>query len=673
MSSHVPIDRDLARLIIERALDFAIITTDATGTITSWNPGAEKAMGWSAADAIGRNVAMIFAAEDRDAGLPEDEMRRAGRDGRAVDERHHVRADGSRFWASGLLMPLHDDAAGDAQAYVKMMWDRTVERSADRRYHAMTAALPGFVFVTDTDGNNVETNELFQAYTGRGEAELNGDRWLEVLHPDDHPRAAETWAQAVATGDTYEARYRFRRHDGEYRCFACRGVPERDEAGRIVRWMGTCIDVENEARAHAALERLNISLEHKATASKADLATAIEDLQAEIAERTRTEEALRQAQKVEAIGQLTGGVAHDFDNLLTIISSSVDLLDRPGVSEEKRGRYIAAIRGTADRAAALTSQLLAFARRQPLQPETFDAFERAEQLLPLLQTTVGSHVEIAIEHGVDGCVVEADPTQFDTAVLNMVVNARDAMKGAGSITMRVGAEASIPQRRGHGEGAGEFVAVSITDTGSGIAPDRLARIFEPFFTTKEVGKGTGLGLSQVFGFAKQSGGDVTVDSEEGQGATFTLYLPRATAKPTDTEPHIPEPPVEHAGDSCILVVEDNQTVGEFAAQLLEELGHSTMWAASAQAALDLIAEKPDRFDAVFSDVVMPGIDGVEFARRLREQYPSLPIVLTSGYSHVLAAEGAHGFPLLRKPYSVEQLSRVLRNAVTGQAARRHKG
>lgn len=661
MSGPVPIDPDLARLVVESASDFAIITTDAGGGITSWNPGAEKLMCWPAHEAIGRNIGMIFTSEDNEAGLPGDEMRRGRLDGRAVDERWHLRRDGSRFWSSGLLMPLRTGEGDGGQAYVKMMWDRTVERSADRRYDTMTAALPGFVFVTDTDGNNVETNEFFRTYTGRAEAELNGNRWMEVLHDGDRSRAAETWGRVVETGDTYEARYRFRRHDGEYRCFACRGVPERDDEGRIVRWMGTCIDVENEARARTALERLNISLEHKVTESEADLASAIENLQTEIAERMRTEDALRQAQKVEAIGQLTGGVAHDFNNLLTVIRSSADLLRRPELTEEKRRRYVDAISDTADRAAALTRQLLAFARRQPLQPEVFDAAARLEQLMPILRTTVGSRIAIHLKRDPEPDIVEVDPSQFDTALLNMVVNARDAMEGEGTLVATVRTTLSIPPRRGHAESPGDYVAVSIADTGAGIAPDWLDRIFEPFFTTKEIGRGTGLGLSQVFGFAKQSGGDVVVESEESRGAIFTLYLPRADAKAVVTASHIPEPSLADKEGRCVLVVEDNQTVGEFAAQLLEELGYATMWASNAQAALDLIAEKPDRFDAVFSDVVMPGLNGVEFAQRLRRDHPGIPVVLTSGYSDVLAAEGTHGFTLLHKPYSVEALSRALRN------------
>lgn len=561
-------------------------------------------------------------------------------------------------------MPLQEEGAAEPRGFLKIMRDRTVEREADRRLDTMTAALPGFVFVSDTDGNHVEINEQFLTYTGRNADELIGAGWIEVLHEEDRARATEIWGHAVRTGETYEARYRFRRHDGEYRCFACRGVPERDSLGRIVRWLGTCIDVESEARARSALEKLNLALEHRATQSDADLGTAIEDLRMAIGERRQAEDALRQAQKMEAVGQLTGGVAHDFNNLLTIIRSSVDLLRRPNLAEEKRERYLSAIADTADRAAALTRQLLAFARRQPLQPERFDAATRVDEVANILRTTLGSRIRLMIEKRCEPCLVEADPNQFDTALLNMAVNARDAMDGEGELSIVIALADALPARRHHASSTGEYIAVSVTDNGAGMAPDTLVRIFEPFFTTKEVGKGTGLGLSQVFGFAKQSGGDVAVESKDGKGSTFTIYLPHAQAEaPVVDTPRLD--PVAEAPEAtrCILVVEDNQTVGEFAAQLLDELGYGTMWAGDAQAAIKLIEEKPDHFDVVFSDVVMPGMSGIDMAQLLRQSHPGLRIVLTSGYSHVLAEEGTHGFPLLHKPYSVEALSRILRSVV----------
>ena len=390
------------------------------------------------------------------------------------------------------------------------------------------------------------------------------------------------------------------------------------------------------------------------------LEVANEQLRTEMAERERMQELLSQSQKLEAIGQLTGGVAHDFNNLLTIIRSSVELLRKRDLPEARRRRYLEMIGETVDRAAKLTSQLLAFARRQPLQVETFNAAERTRRMVDVLRTIVGSGIEIRTEVSCDPSWVRADLTQFETALVNMVVNARDAMPEGGRLTVALDAVSAIPAVRRHKAIDGLFSAVSVTDSGAGIAPEKIGRIFEPFFTTKEVGKGTGLGLSQVFGFAKQSGGDIDVKSDVGCGATFTLYLPRAAPEEPfvlDSSPESGHGPFQ----SCVLVVEDNQQVRESAVQLLEDLGYTTAWAADAASALKLIDADPDRFDVVFSDVVMPGpMDGVGLLRELRCRLPALPVILATGYSDILAEGGDETFELLRKPYSIEALSHLIR-------------
>ncbi|MFC3076699.1 PAS domain-containing protein [Phenylobacterium terrae] len=381
----------------------------------------------------------------------------------------------------------------------------------------------------------------------------------------------------------------------------------------------------------------------------------------DISELKTAQEQLRQSQKMEAIGQLTGGIAHDFNNLLTIIRSSADLLRRHDVDEAKRRRYVDAISDTADRAAELTSQLLSFARRQALRPVVFDVGQRIGEVSRMIQSVVGPRIEVVTELTDAVCHIEADRSQFETALINMAVNARDAMDGEGRLTIGLRRAYHVP--RAGRRAAGEFVAVSVADTGHGIPRDRMERIFEPFFTTKEVGKGTGLGLSQVYGFAKQSGGEVVVDSEPGRGATFTLYLP-LTDKPADAEAaSVRSGAVGPAARRArILVVEDNAAVGEFARQLLHDFGYETVWAAHAAEALQRL-EAEGAFDLVFSDVVMPGMSGVELAEELRRRWPSLPVVLTTGYSDALAEQGAQDFELLRKPYSVEALSHILRRVL----------
>ena len=391
--------------------------------------------------------------------------------------------------------------------------------------------------------------------------------------------------------------------------------------------------------------------------SMAELRTLNETLELRVLERGReleeAQSALRQAQKMEAIGQLTGGIAHDFNNLLTVIRGSADLLRRRDLDEDKRRRYVDAISDTADRAARLTGQLLAFARRQALKPEIFDVGVRIRNIADMLRTILGSRIVLIIEDDCSDCFVDADIGQFETALVNLAVNARDAMDGEGKLTICV-------ERRGQGR-SDDMVHIQVSDTGHGIPASRLNHIFEPFYTTKEVGKGTGLGLSQVYGFIKQSDGEIAVESEESVGTTFTLSFRRADVQKVPDLAAAARPGEAQAG-SRVLVVEDNAGVGQFAAQLLHDLGFEASLAGTAMEALEILQQQAGKFDLIFSDVVMPGMNGVEFGRKVREEWPDLPVVLTSGYSDVLAEEGSHGFLLLHKPYSVESLSRILRKA-----------
>ncbi len=483
--------------------------------------------------------------------------------------------------------------------------------------------------------------------------------FYDGLHPDDREATGAAFAAAAdpARRALYDVEYRtIGKEDGVLRWVAAkgRGVFEGD---RCVRLLGTAIDVTARKAIEEQLRQLNETLEHRVVD--------------EVAERTKAEDALRQAQKMEAVGQLTGGVAHDFNNLLTIIKSSTDLMRRPNLPEERRRRYVDAISDTVDRAAKLTGQLLAFARRQSLKPEVFEPAARVRAIAEMLRTIMGSRVEIIADIRAEDCFVEADVSQFETALVNMAVNSRDAMEGEGTLTITVEDHPHMPPIRGHAGSTGPFIAVSLADSGMGIPPEKLSQIFEPFYTTKEVGKGTGLGLSQVFGFAKQSGGDIAVDSMIGAGARFTLYLPRVERRPEEERQHGNVRPATISGGSGqrVLVVEDNVDVGTFSTQLLSDLGYETTWAANGNEALKILAEA-DGFDAVFSDVVMPGMSGVELGLEIRRRHPGLPVVLTSGYSHVLAEKGRHGFELLQKPYAVEDLSRILRSATRARTKNR---
>jgi len=458
-----------------------------------------------------------------------------------------------------------------------------------------------------------------------------GNGWAENVHPEDFDRCVNLYRTAFDARRPFSMTYRLKRHDGAYRELLDNGAAFY-RSGEFAGYFGSCIDVTD---LHAL------------------------------------ESQLRQTQKMDAIGQLTGGVAHDFNNLLTVILGSVELLKRPNLPEDRRKTYIDAIGDAADRGAKLTAQLLAFSRPQSLKRETFDIVESIDKVAIIVRSLTGSRIELRVESPEGPLLVDTDRSQFDTAIVNMAINARDAMKGEGKLVIRSAAADLLPTRRGHEAITGDFVAVTIADTGQGITADNLKRVFEPFFTTKAVGQGTGLGLSQVIGFAKQSGGDIVVESEIDCGSSFTLYLPRThgSATPPMDADIASEGRCRDGEGICVLVVEDNASVGDFAVGALRELGYDSVLATNGEQAMAELAKNCGRFHVVFSDVVMPGIGGVELGQFIRREHPHIPVILTSGYSHILAQNKDHGFELLHKPYSIEELSRVLSTTIRGLRAR----
>jgi PAS domain S-box-containing protein len=700
----------------------AMISADLEGRITSWNRSAERLFGYSEAEALGAHVSLLAPdgvngvggpramLADILAGEPVDiETVRKAKSGELVDV-HFVGtqlrgASGGVMGALGVLRDIRSRRAADAALTeqretlevlnrtgaalaAELDLDRIVQMVTDAGREVTGAAFGAFFYnVYDKSGGSFLLYTLSGAERSQFEA-FGLPRATQVFEP------TFVGAGVVRSDDiTADARYghmgpHFGMPKGHLPVRSYLAVPVFSRTGDVLgglfyghpeagvfteraerimvglaaqaaiaidnsRLFGEAQDeIAERRKAEAALRELNETLEQRVEERTAELLSA--------------QDQLRQAQKMEAIGQLTGGVAHDFNNLLTIIRSSVDLLRRDEVPEDRKRRYLDAISDTADRAAKLTAQLLAFARRQALKPEVFDAGERVRLVCDMVRTVVGSRITLDLDIECDDCFVEADIAQFETAVINMAVNARDAMDGEGRLAISAAAAQGVPVGRWNDAAEGDYVALSITDTGRGISDEVLGQIFEPFFTTKEVGKGTGLGLSQVYGFAKQSGGDVRVDSEIGRGTTFTLYLPRV-ARQERAEPAERRDDGDQLERSCILVVEDNKEVGEFATQLLSELGHETRLATNADEALRLLDTQADQFDLVFTDVVMPGMSGIDLGLAIRTRWPQLRVVLTSGYSHVLAQDGRHGFELLHKPYSVESLTRILRQAAAPAA------
>jgi PAS domain S-box-containing protein len=580
-----------------------------------------------------------------DAEVPDPELRRLIVEaGAMVDSRRAIKGLYSRINAH--LKPTPQGRENTAAA----RHDRNLAL-AERYLSAILANAPDALLAIAFDGSVVSWNEAATRLFGRSWDEATATSFPELFDAEDQGTAQSVLDRAGMGESIRAEELRVKDADGSTRILEVAAGPVLGGGGAIEGVSLIARDVTGRKRDEALLRQLNDELESR-------IARAV-------AEREQTAAALRQAQKMEAVGQLTGGVAHDFNNLLTVIKSSIELLRNPNLAEDRKTRYLGAISDTVDRAAKLTGQLLAFARRQPLKPEVFDVAERVTTVTEMLRTIVGARVAISTEISCATCFALADISQFETALVNMAVNARDAMEGEGALSISVREVYGIPPLRGHSAAAGDFIAIGIRDTGAGIPSDKLGQIFEPFFTTKEVGKGTGLGLSQVFGFAKQSGGDVDVESTPGTGTTFTLYLPRIEAASACLgAPETDESGHESLGRGHrVLVVEDNVEVGRFTAQVLADLGHEITWAKNAPEALALLAKDVGRFDVVFSDVVMPGMNGIELGQAIRERHPGLPVVLTSGYSHVLAQEGRHGFELVQKPYAAGDLSRALDRVV----------
>ena len=404
------------------------------------------------------------------------------------------------------------------------------------------------------------------------------------------------------------------------------------------------------AVAQGALRRANREL-----ADRAEILVETNDLlHQQMAEREKAEEALRQSQKMEAIGRLTGGIAHDFNNLLMVASSGVELLDRTS-DPDRRKALIEGVRQAVERGAALTRQMLAFSRRAPLRTEVLHLPARIEGLRFLLDRALREDIEVVLDLPDDLWRIEADPGELELALLNLAVNARDAMPTGGRITLSARNAPGV-------DGAADMVRLIVSDTGTGMSEAVASRVFEPFFTTKEVGRGTGLGLSQVYGFVRSSGGEITVESAEEVGATFTLSLPR-------TEKALAEPAAPAAGpdpertsrkaEGRLLLVEDDDAVAAGVGHMVRDLGYTYVRAAEAADALRLL-EQGERFDLVFSDMVMPGdMDGLALAKAIRERNPDLPVVLTTGFSEAAAAATAERFRLLAKPYGIDALAAAL--------------
>ena len=761
VSRQLELEREQFVELFEQAPTFMAVLRGPEHRIERINPGYAQLIGHR--DVLGKTVAEALPETVEQGYLATlDETYRSGVAHTAVGARYASRATPGgpvveRF-VDFVYQPIKGPEGVVTSIFVEGV-DVTERRAAEQafqesaeQFRILAQALPNQVWMATPDGRLDWVNTQFNDYCGDVPVGDDGAVWTGLVHPDDAADAVAQWERCVATDEPYEAEFRLRRRDGEYRWHLLRALALRAASRPLRQWIGTSTDIHErkllETQNTRDLNRIwSLSQElmlvcdfegrilavnpattlhlgwpaqqmvgralsdflhpddlaetaaevRKLSEGVTTLAfenryltrdgghrllswTAVPDagrihaVARDITRERATENALRQSQKLEAIGQLTGGVAHDFNNVLAVMRSSIDLMRLVQLSDERRRRYMDAISDAVTRATKLTAQLLAFARRQALQPVVFDVRQNLEMVSEMIGSLTGVRIRRDIHLPDHACLVYADPSQFDTAIVNLAVNARDAMDGSGTLTISVNCVSDIPPGRATAPVSGSFVAVSVSDTGVGIPAQHLTQIFEPFFTTKGSGQGTGLGLSQVFGFAKQSGGEILVDSKVGTGTTFTLYLPRSLQPGQQADAQAADEAIVRGHGDRILVVEDNPDVAVSVEQTLEELGYATFLVPSGEAALAELEKDAGAFSAVFSDVVMAGISGIELGKEVQRLYPSVPVVLSSGYSYVLARNPDHGFTLLPKPYTLENLSRTLAETMSrSRAARRHAG
>jgi PAS domain S-box-containing protein len=655
------------RRMVEGVKDHSIFTVDAANRVLDWTPGAEAVFGWSADEMKGNSADILYTPEDRATDVPGRELATARAEGCANDERWHVRRDGSHFFANGSVRPLHD-ASGAVTAFIKIARDETERRAAEaalreteQRYRLAAKATNDAIWDWNLASNRIDWNEAVGVLFGYAaeEVEPSGDWWIEHIHPGDRDRIY-TSIHAVIDGaeEHWAAEYRFRRGDGTFAHVFDRGHVIRDEQGRATRMIGAMLDLTERKRAEERLRELNETLESRVTERTTELMA--------------TQDALRQAQKMEAVGQLTGGLAHDFNNLLTGISGSLEMMQvrisQGRVAEVER--YVNAAQGAAKRAAALTHRLLAFSRRQTLAPKPTDVKKLVAGMEDLIGRTVGPAIEIETVNAAGLWPSLIDPSQLENAILNLSINARDAMPEGGKITIETG-NRWMDQRAAEQRGLepGQYISLCVSDTGTGMAPDVIEKAFDPFFTTKPIGTGTGLGLSMIYGFAKQSGGSVGIYSEVGQGTMVCIYLPRhaGTAKAEESEAGVEEPPRAEAGET-VLVVDDEPTVRMLVTEVLTDLGYTAIEAADGAAGLKVL-NSDLRIDLLITDVGLPGgMNGRQVADAARDVRPGLKVLFITGYAENAVLSHGHldpGMHVLTKPFAMDALAGRIRQLIEG--------
>ena len=522
-------------------------------------------------------------------------------------------------------------------------------RESVERYRFLADAMPQMVWTARPDGWLDYYNQRWYEYTGMTFEQAQGWGWQPTVHPDDRQPCIDGWSQSVRTGEFYQIEYRFRRaSDGTYRWHLGRGMPRRNQKGEIVQWVGTSTDVDDLKRTTESLEQAN------------------SELREEVAHSRRLEDRLAHSQKMEAVGRLAGGVAHDFNNLLTGISGFADILQEELDKQPHLRSYAEEIQGAAGRAASLTHQLLAFSRRQETQPKIIDLNEVVEGVERMLRRVIGEDVELITRPAPHLETVKADRGQMDQIIVNLAVNSRDAMPNGGRLMIETANVelGSQPEKGFIGVPPGRYVMLAVSDTGSGIDEETRRHLFEPFFTTKETGRGTGLGLSIVYGIVRQHGGEISLYSEPGHGATFKIYLPVCAEPDEKARETLVHP--ETRGTETVLVVEDEEVVRTYANAVLEKQGYRVLAAPGPRQALELAASYQGPINLLLTDVVMPEMNGPDLARELAAREPGLKVLFMSAYPHGYISGQSlldPGAAYIQKPFTAALLHRKIREVL----------
>ena len=635
------------QLLVDAIVDYAIFLIDLEGCVSSWNSGASRLKGYAAEEILGRSFSVFYTPEDRAKDLPSKALSQARETGRFNAEGWRVRKDGTRFWALVVLDAVRDEN-GELLGYAKVTRDITERQAAqesllksERRYRQLIEAVVDYaIFQLDTTGHVATWNPGAEHIKGYRPEEIIG-KHFSVFYTDEDRKAGvpqRALAEAAERGRFGAEGWRVRRDGTKF-------------------WASVVIDRIEDDQGHLL---------------------GFAKVTRDISERKEAEDRLREvqdqlaaSQKLEAIGQLSGGIAHDFNNLLMIVLGNLETAERQArqlAGNANLLRALAHSKRGAQRAAALTSRLLAFSRRQPLNSKPINVNNFITGLQEFLQRTLGERIEVQTVGSAGLWAVEADVNHLESSIVNLAINARDAMPQGGKLTVEATNVSSDEDyyRRNPELPPGQYIAISVTDTGVGMSAEALSHAFEPFFTTKEPGQGTGLGLSQVYGFVKQSGGHVKMYSELGQGTTVKIYLPRYHGGTVEGESETEFSVAEGETTEIILIVEDDADLRTYLTDALRDLSYRVLSAASAQAALTILLQDEPTIHLMLTDVVMPGLNGRELGKRASQLRPDLKILYMTGYSrNAIVHQGRldEGVDVLEKPVSQAQLALKVREVL----------